>query len=269
MNPSLTLSRGRLETFLACQRQFQLRYLDQLPWPHPPHSTAAAAAFERGQRFHQLVERHYLRLPVPDHALQEADPQVRQWWQTFLHHAPTFGDNVRLLTETTLTVTLGNHQLLGRFDFVALTPDAIHIYDWKTGQPRLAADLQNDWQSRLYLGLAYEGAAAFALPDITPEQISLTYWYVREPLASQTLTYSAAAHEANWGNITRIVSAIDRQLPTALSQPWPLTDDLTECARCPYQNFCGRFAAAAIAERLLEEREDYPQNAVPLEPDLP
>ena len=39
------LSRGRIETFRACQRRFQLRYLEQLPWPSlPPADHLAEAA---------------------------------------------------------------------------------------------------------------------------------------------------------------------------------------------------------------------------------
>lgn len=268
--PSLTLSRSALTDFLACQRRFQLRYLQHLPWPQAPLTAETKSRLALGDRFHQLVERYYLELPITSDWLDTADEQLQNWWNAFLRHPPARrSDATRLLTEATVTVPLGQHDLIGRFDLLMLTTGGeVHIYDWKTGRPRSVSALRQDWQTRLYLALATEGRAALGLPELTPEQVRLTYWYAQEPTAPRVLTYDTAVHETNWQELTQIVTAIDQQL----DQPeWPLTPNLETCTHCAYRAFCGRFETPQIVADILEEREfwaDAPWEAEPLEPEI-
>jgi hypothetical protein len=64
MNETLTLSQHKLKDLLACRRRFQLRYLEQLPWPIEPMYNQAQETRDLGQRFHQILHRHFLGLPV-------------------------------------------------------------------------------------------------------------------------------------------------------------------------------------------------------------
>lgn len=274
--PSLIVSRAGLTDFLACQRRFQLRYLQRLPWPHAPHTAEVKRRLSLGDRFHQLAERHYLGLPIsPDWLTElengdEADDTLRRWWQTFLRQRPAVkAEAERVLPEATLTVPVGRHDLIGRFDLLVLTnAGGVHLYDWKTGRPRSVAALRQDWQTRLYLALVTEGGAALGLPHLQPEQVQLTYWYVQEPDQPRTITYDTAVHEANWREIKQVVADIDARL----SDPeWPLTSDLTTCAACVYRAYCGRFDTPQIVEDILEERafwEDAPWQAEPLTQEL-
>jgi len=276
-NAPLTLSRSRLADFLACARRFQLRAVERIPWPQPPLSPADEARFGRGRQFHQLLQRHFLGLPVDAGALN--DKRLRGWWQAFRNAPlPVHGaQNGRLLPELTLTVPLGGHLLHGRFDLLLLheTDDgpAAHIFDWKTGRPPAGGrtTLQEDWQTRLYLALLAESGRALApLPAtaVGPDRIQLTYWFVADPQNPITFRYDAAAHARSWNELRAMVTGID----THLHQDgiWPLTPDLDTCRSCAYQMLCDRQAAG---QEQPSHHEDEPPphltEMTALEPDLP
>ena len=257
----MILSRYKLSAFLACQRRFQLRYVDPLPWPAPPQATQVDEALAHGEQFHRLLERHFLGWPTDAAALP--DP-LRSWWQTWQAQPPAIPPG-QSLPEFRLTVPIGQHLLLGRFDLLILGENSAHIYDWKTEQrPRRASALRHDLQTRLYLALVAEGANAIRphLPPIPPEQIHLTYWFVTDPLASVTFSYSQAEHERNWAELNGVVAQIETQM--AITEPWPLTPDLRECQYCAYQLFCARPQPTTVLEDWYEE-----EGAINLEPELP
>lgn len=275
MNQSFTLSRSKLVSFLDCPRRFQLRYLKRLPWPDAPDNPEAAETMIRGQQFHLLLERRFLGLDVPLNSV--GDTAVSTWFQTFIQHNPV-RQNGRFLPEHRLTVPIGNHLLLGRFDLLVVreaegaaageengAPFA-HVYDWKTGQPRSERALRQDWQTRLYLALLAEGGAAlWRGRALLPENVTLTYWYVTEPDAPRHFTYSQAEHRQNWADIQAIVAQIDAHLT---AETWPLTGDLAQCRRCAFQVYCGRQEAGLGSSRLDEEAEPDEPDFL-LEPDLP
>ncbi|MCP4363383.1 MAG: PD-(D/E)XK nuclease family protein [Chloroflexi bacterium] len=271
MMQSLLLSRSKLATFLACRRRFDLRYLRPLPWPKTPLPEKDAERMERGQQFHQLLERHFLGLPVETAAI--ADRQVRVWWRIFQRSQPPI-PNGRPLPELTLTIPIGNHLLNGRFDLLVISEEAgrpsAYIFDWKTGKPQEETRLRHDWQTRLYLAMVAEGGQALGdngrHTPIPPENIHLTYWYVHEPDTPRNIAYSQQGHKQNWTELQAIVTQIDDQL--AQGENWPLTEDLTLCRTCAYQAFCGRQEAGQPVTQIDEDAPD--ETAAPnIEPALP
>ena len=257
----LSMSRTRLETFLLCQRRFELRYLKELPWPIPPTAPEQATARQEGELFHQLIAQHYLALDSGPAEVGELAPPVREWWGNFLRSAPRPAADARLFVEMSLAVPVGNFLLTGRFDLVVVAPERVDIYDWKTGRPRSNKALAEDWQTRLYLALVVEGGEALGLPRLSGDQVQMTYWYARSPADSQKIGYSQLDHRRNLGEINRILDDLDRQL--AAGEDWPLTSDLSICARCAYQNYCGRFAAAAVVETLISAEAGEPGEEEP------
>ena len=233
----MQLSRYKLTTFLTCQRRFQLRYVTELRWPLQPVATQRAAAFQRGEQFHALMERHFLGMPV---SLDEnADVRLAGWWESFQKNPPQLA-NGKAFPEVSLSVPVEDgHFIFGRFDLLILTENSAHIFDWKTERnPRSAAELQEDWQTKLYLALATEGSDALGR-SYRPEQVAITYWFAEAPQKSVTLTYDAQQHARNWATIRATVERIGRRLvaPNAI---WPLTDNLDHCKACAYRTFCGR-----------------------------
>ncbi len=270
-NLRLLLSRSKLTTFLVCQRRFQLRYLEQRPWPEAPLPETDETRLERGRQFHQLVQRHFLGLKVEPAAI--ADPGLRRWWLTFVQHQPGLPHG-RALPELTLTIPIGAHLLHGRFDLLMLgekegAPFA-HIFDWKTGKPQTDMTLRNDWQTRLYLAMLAEGAQALRADGrhLLPDHIAITYWYTSEPDMPHTITYSQAWHQQNWAEISALVAHIEaRQGQGGI---WALTDDWSQCQACAYRVLCERQGAgpalslAADDESALDKDVEFL-----LEPGLP
>ena len=260
----LILSRTKLAAFLACQRRFDLRYLQRLPWPDAPLSEQSALVQGRGQQFHQLLERHFLGLPVELNGI--GDSVVRGWWLAFQNSKLQL-PNGRSRPELTLTIPVDEHLLNGRFDLFITDNQTAHIFDWKTGRPQPEHRLHHDWQTRLYLAMVAESGEALGA-NFVPEQISITYWYVSEPDAPRTIQYDAAWHEQNWAEIRQLAAQIDTQLSL---DEWPLTDDLGECRLCAYQTYCGRQDAGTAVSMSNEDAEEDAEQIVSwqLEPNLP
>lgn len=261
---TLPLSRQRLQTFLICQRRFQLRYLRRLPWPDAPMDERSAAALTRGQQFHELAQRHFLGLSVD--MAQIDDATLRRWWTLFQNSNLPLPPGDRLV-EMNLTVPMDDHLLTGRFDLVVIGENKAkrpfaHVFDWKTGTPQDETVLRRDWQTRLYLAMLVEGGAALWRDDrpaqLLAEDVAITYWYVQEPDAPRTIDYTAVAHADNWEEITAVVADIEAELER---DAWPLTSDWSHCRVCAYQVYCGRQAAGqAVAtvdeDDILEEDAD-------------
>lgn len=273
MDERVTLSRQKLQTFLICRRRFQLRYLQQLPWPELPLSAEAEAAVERGQRFHKWLERYFLGLPVAVNT--DEDKELQQWWTLFRRSGPPIPSGKRLV-EPGLVVPIGRHLLTGRFDLLVMGEDSsgqpfAHIFDWKTGRPPEVGSLEQDWQTRLYLAMLAEGGQALqATPRaLDPARIAITYWYVTDPAAAGTIAYSRAWHDQNWAEMEALVAAIDAEAARGV---WPLTEDWNHCRLCAYQAYCGRQAAGRANQGPAAtgfDDEGEPDLAAWLEPELP
>ncbi len=266
----LTLSQARFLAFLTCRRRFQLRYLDRLAWPDTPLTPNQRTAVQRGQDFHQLLERFFLGFPIHDRDIP--DPQLQLWWKQFEQYLLPLPHG-RKMPELRLTVPVGHHFLAGRFDLIVIDAaedqPAVHIYDWKTSRPLPILELQDAWQSKLYLAMVAESKHALIAghSPLAPEQIKLTYWYVTDPLAPRTISYDQVQHEKNWVEIQRLVAEIDS---CQEKDEWPLTDNWSHCRSCAYWAYCGRFEAGAAEKITAEEPAPYDFEPIPfLEPDSP
>lgn len=272
MSQSLLLSQGKLEAFLTCQRRFYLRSLRRLPWPAAPLGDESEEALARGQQFHRVMERHFLGLDIAPEEID--DGRVQHWWQAFRTSNLALPSGQRL-PEHRLTVPLGGHLLLGRFDLLVVgerdgRPFA-HVFDWKTGRARPENKLRQDWQTRLYLALLAEGGGALWAQggngrSLPPDRVSMTYWYAAEPDTPRTIRYTSAWHTQNWADIQAIVAQIDAALAT---DAWPLTDNLAACSDCAYQVYCGRQNAGRKSTLFKEADELAEADLIWLEPQTP
>jgi CRISPR/Cas system-associated exonuclease Cas4 (RecB family) len=271
MPEPLLLDQIALATFETCPRRFQLRDLEHLPWPSSPLDPKQSLAVERGQHFHRLVERYFLGLPVDAEAVD--DDVVRDWWQRFTRSNLKIPAR-RRWPEHRLTIPARNSYLNGRFDLLVLGEEDgkpyARIYDWKTSRPRSTADLQSAWQTRLYLALAAESGRAL-FPEgrlLSPDRISMTYWYPAEADQPRVITYSKAEHQKNWSSIQELVAAIEAH---DTREVWPLTDDWSHCRHCMYQAYCGRQEAGRVQAQSDSEEDESTllETAELLEPQTP
>lgn len=253
----ILLSRNKLNVFEACQRQFQLRYVNRLSWPTAPIPPKIEAAWQKGSIFHRLLEQHFLDMPTQ--LPPEADSDVAAWWSTFKQQPPNLPNGERF-PEFSLTVPVGDHAIFGRFDLLITNPEQAHIFDWKTERkPRPTAELREDWQTRLYLAMLVEGGSALG-HTYSPEQVAITYWFARDPKQSVTIKYDSAEHTKTMAELKAHITQLDRRLESP-DGIWPLTENLTTCARCGYRSYCDRNEPAQpINEYEVEaEREEIPE----------
>ncbi|MGB1252623.1 MAG: PD-(D/E)XK nuclease family protein [Candidatus Promineifilaceae bacterium] len=258
---NLTLSRGKIISFLNCQRRFQLRHVTALPWPAAPMPQEKAEALLKGTMFHQMAERHFLGMP--DAIPVDIDENVKRWWEIFQRRGPHLPEGKRF-PEASMTIVAGGMRLFGRFDLLITNDTSAHIYDWKTERsPRSAWRLREDWQTRLYLALVVEGADALG-HSYHPDDVSMTYWFAEAPEQSVVIRYNSDWHRQNWAEIKATIGRIERRL-AASEAIWPLTDDLELCASCGYRTYCGRDAVVAVEPSESELEWAFEESAEMLE----
>ncbi len=152
--PDFQFSQASLQDYVECPRRFQLRYLLQLQWPAPEAEPAEEHEqhMQDGETFHRLVHQHRLGIPVEylqpgggDEVAGEAGPVVSsllaEWWAAYLAAPPP--DLPRMqFPELALSVPLGEHRLVAKFDLVAIEAGRrAVIVDWKTSRRRVSASL--------------------------------------------------------------------------------------------------------------------------------
>lgn len=238
MDINQTFNRSKLADYLSCQRRYQLRFLEERPWPAAPLAGQEEYARYLGERFHQLLHQHFLGIAVEDN--QIGDAELQGWWRRFKEYEPGLPDGDRL-PELSLNVSLGTHRLSGRIDLLVLSTESAHVFDWKTtSQPSVISRTGQDLQSKIYLALVVQAGTILPQP-VDPDRLDLTYWYAKDPSNPITVSYSRLKHEQNWQELRAIAAEIANHEPG--DGEWLKTADFRQCERCRYQILCGRSTA--------------------------
>jgi hypothetical protein len=124
------------------------------------------------------------------------------------------------------------------------------IVDWKTERKRpTRAQLVARMQTRVYryvlvqAGAALNGQIADPQP-ITPDQVTLIYWFAEYPAQPEVLPYDAAQHAQDAAFLTRLVS----EIATRADTEWQKTDDENRCRYCVYRSLCNRGVTAGAGD---------------------
>jgi hypothetical protein len=200
----IRLSQGQLNLLETCPPQFQHVYLEQLRSPIGPEQQEK---FAWGSRLHLLMQQIELGLPIESLleidkelgrsivALTKAVPEILQTdpqtWRDAEHYR---------------TLSFENYLLIAIYDLLITEPNKAKIIDWKTYlQPENKSKLAKNWQTRLYLYLLAETS------DYAPEDISMTYWFVKLPSEpkSLTFTYSSSQHKKTKRDLTNLLQQLD------------------------------------------------------------
>lgn len=256
LRPDFYFTQTRLQDFLDCKRRFQLRYLLEQPWPahvvEPPQ--AFEEHLEQGRLFHRLVHQYFLGLPADSLAKIASRPPLDRWWQDFL----TFGvEGIPLesVPEVTIVTTLDGFRLMGKFDLITpASSGEISIIDWKTSKyiPSMS-ELRSRMQSRLYpFLLSKEGFERVGVPEITPDQISMRYWYTEEPESPLQFRYSQSQFEAD----KEFLSSLVHEIVSLQGDEFPRTNNIEMCRFCVYRSLCDRGAGAGTIGTLEDDLED-------------
>lgn len=228
-DPPLRLSQGQLNLLETCPPKFQQVYLEQLISPLSPEEQEKQMW---GSQFHLLMQQRELGLPID--SLLQSDRQLQNSLNALVKAVPeifAFSSETCREAEHYRTLDFQGYLLTVVYDLLIANSYQAQILDWKTYlQPANPVKLSRDWQTRLYLYILAETS------DYSPEQISLTYWFVKLPQKPQSLTfkYDRQKHESTRQDLTRLLTQLDRWLCTYLHQGIALPHRINCQESCPY-----------------------------------
>lgn len=241
----MQLSQGQLNTFRYCPRRFQHTYLEQLSAPLAP---AQQAAIAQGERFHLLMQQRELGLaiaPIPSPPAEEA--QIYAAVERFLAAAPDLlrQEQVQFRqSEHRRSLPMQDFLLTVVYDLLILEPQRAEILDWKTyAQVPARETLQQNWQHKLYPFVLAETS------DYSPEQITLSYWFVHPHLADADVPptqlrfpYDAATHAHTRQELQQLLTNLTAALQDfAAGRSLPQIDAAKgRCPACPFAVRCQR-----------------------------
>jgi len=258
-----TFSQGSLQAYKDCPRLFHLRYLERLAWPAP--EVDSALEYEehilRGVAFHKLVQQYFSGIPVGRlEKMSAVDPRLSEWWINFMEGKPdteAYTQN----TEISLSVPLGRHRLVAKYDLVFTSHPAPLlpgdgslgkdektgiIYDWKTNEKRPKREwLKDKMQTRVYpFVLAQAGGQLNDGDRLEPDDIEMVYWFSNFPAAPMRFQYSQENYLEDEANFTQLVEEISSLGETDFLK----TENVKRCSYCVYRSLCDRGVEAGVLE---------------------
>ncbi|NET34280.1 MAG: PD-(D/E)XK nuclease family protein [Cyanothece sp. SIO1E1] len=259
----LRLSQGQLNLWAACPRKFQHIYLDQLAVLTPPEQQER---LQWGNRFHLLMQQRELGLPVEpliaaDHELQHCLSSLVAMAPEVFTSAPNNEAPMLRQSEHRRTLEFQGYLLTVIYDLVILEPQKGQILDWKTyPRPQNRKQLALNWQTRLYPFLLAETS------PLQPEQISMTYWFVRSRAQPSTqaqpqslsFTYSTALHEQTRQDLSALLTQLTAQLQQhEMGESLPqVSESAGLCANCHFAIRCQRSPDLQIQAEVVNEWPD-------------
>ncbi len=244
------LSQSQLQTLEACPRKFQYIYLEQLS---PPLDPLQQESLIWGSNFHLIMQQRELGLPVgigSDQrvsldadmqgaiaALLTAAPELFE--SQSQHHQKTNPEQSRR-AEYPITLELQGYLFTVIYDLLITAPDSAQIIDWKTHQKPLKSDfLSQQWQTKLYLYLLA------ATTNYAPEQITMTYWFVKNSPQPQqvTIAYNQEIHQQTHQEITELLQELTTSLEDYQTQGLDFSQvspKAGHCVGCSFAARCGR-----------------------------
>jgi hypothetical protein len=227
----LRLSQGHLQLLATCPPQFQRRYLEQ--WDNLP-SPEQQARMDWGKQFHRLLQQWQLGFPLAP--ILQANPEMGQTLTALLEACPSLSQpspDQQQAAEHSRTLVYEDILLTVVYDLLILEPQRAEILDWKTYPlpEKNPQQIIQNWQTKLYL---YVLAETTAYP---PEQLSMTYWFVKLPQRPQSLTipYSQAHHRQTQQELTQLLAQLRQGLEQWHQQKHPFPHS-AQCHHCPYHS---------------------------------
>jgi hypothetical protein len=240
----LRLSQGQLNLLEACPRKFQHTYLEQLNTPADPKHEERQTL---GSRFHLLMQQREMGLPIE--SFLQADLQLETWMRAFATAAPEIWtpatDNLTFReSEHYRSLQVGDYLLSVVYDLLIADSQQAQILDWKTyPQPPTKSKLAQNWQTRLYMYVLAETS------EYSPEQISMTYWFVQSEGKPKNIkfSYDALQHQKTAKKLNQLLNQLTGWLDGYLQQEqFPqVAEKKNLCGYCQFATKCDRLPADA------------------------
>ncbi|MDO9546425.1 MAG: PD-(D/E)XK nuclease family protein [Pelolinea sp.] len=252
-NNRCSFSAANIQDYLDCERRYELKYILEQSWPAISSEPVIEIEdnIRKGNKFHYLIYQFFS--DVPENALIPSieEKEIEEWFNSFL----LFHKTIQLkmaFPEFRLTGQIGEARLSAVYDLIYLTQNnEIRIMDWKTSHyiPKKTA-LAVKVQTILYPYLLKETSHEF-LPEISlsPENISMQYWYPSAPNEVFIFKYGRSTHENHRVFLENIINEI---LGKKVGE-FALTNNERKCGFCPYRSLCNRGISASNMLELIDE----------------
>lgn len=169
---------------------------------------------------------------------------ISDWWDQFTSTNFDLADR-KLYPELNLSMQIGKHQLVAKYDLVVVGSDKITIFDWKTNIKRPREEtLASHYQTRVYRYLMVNaGGYLINKPEpVSPEMVEMVYWFVNYPNQPIRLPYTTVQFERDRHHLELLIAHIEAE------ESFPLTPDEKMCKFCLYRSYCDRGISAAEIE---------------------
>jgi CRISPR/Cas system-associated exonuclease Cas4 (RecB family) len=190
---------------------------------------------KEGQVFHRLVQQHILGLPEDRLLAMASTPSLKKWIHNYLDYKFNLNDHV-CYPEAALSIRVGPHRLVAKYDLLAVHRDGVSIYDWKTYHRRPRNEqMAARMQTRLYQALLVNAGASYnhGIP-LPAQQVAMIYWYAEYPENPFIIRYSPIQHKRDWDAMREIISAIKNH------HIFQMVKDEKACTYCNYRTYCHR-----------------------------
>jgi hypothetical protein len=202
----IRLSQAHLNLLELCPPLFQKQYLENLATPLNPEIMDKGLW---GSQFHLLMQQQEMGLALKE--LTSEDNTLIKSVQALLSETASLWQDSYLLREAEhyRTLTIDHYLLTVIYDLLVLEENQAKILDWKTfPQPERRDKLIKNWQTRLYLYALAETS------NYLPEQISMTYWFVKLPEKPKFITfkYDSKQHKKNYQDLKELLNKLTQYL---------------------------------------------------------
>ena len=256
-NKQLSFSAHSLQAYVDCARRFELSYLEELKWPAVESEPLLQSERHMvdGRRFHEMVHRDTLGIPVPTpDAGKDAD--ISRWWNNYMVQRPADGEGEKFAEKTlvgTIGASTGVSTMVATCDLIVIgnggvagAPCRARIFDWKTWRRRHTRNwLADRLQTRIYPYLLVQAGAALAGGEpLKPDEVEMVYWYSDFPDDPEVFAYNETQFREDEAYLGGLVDEIlSREAGT-----FELTTDEKKCMYCVYRSFCDRGGVAGYLE---------------------
>ncbi len=246
----LRLSQRHLNLLETCPPKFKQLYISQDNLvPNPENEERQVW----GSQFHLLMQQRELGLPLD--SILTTEKELAASLEALIKEVPELSISpaqANRAAEHYRTLGVNDYLLSVIYDLVITQEDRAQILDWKTYlKPREQERLARDWQTRLYLYVLAETS------EYAPEQISMTYWFVKLPKKPQsyTFTYSSQQHQQTKVDLQELLNNLDNWLHNYNEFPCLVTCK----AKCDYAQELSQLNSESNGDRLEEKIQAIPE----------
>jgi CRISPR/Cas system-associated exonuclease Cas4 (RecB family) len=265
----INYSQSNLQTYIACPRKFELKYILKRVWPAIQSEPILQLEdlMRQGNQFHLMVQQYFSSVDPDLISQQIKNNSLKNWWNSFLAFSNQISDYTNQ-SEINISANLDGKRIIGVFDLLSYSNNGkFIIIDWKTNQHKPPKKfLEQQIQTRLYpLLLTLSGQQWNKNERISPSQIEMIYWFSNDPESPESFLYSEQQHEQDKEYFTQLIN----QIETTKIGEFPLTTNEKLCNFCQYRSLCnrgikpGQFDEQFVdLENIFEEISDFDINQI-------